>query len=110
MQSREGPSSGEAAPVKVDVEMQEAVKMTGPATNPVSRTATLSFAVNRRAETMIVLYNTLGQRVATVYVGTPHAGEQQRVQIDATGFPSSVYFLRLRAGGRTRTQRLTIVH
>jgi len=96
-------------PVSVDIRMQEAVKLTAPAPNPVSTSANLSFAVKEQAETTIRLYNTLGQQVATVYEGTPQAGEQQRARIDVSGLSSGTYFLRLRADGKTETQRVTVV-
>jgi len=96
-------------PVRVDVPMQEAAKLTAPVPNPAPHTATLSFAVKEQSRTTITLYDTLGQRVDTVYDGVPPAGEQQTARIDATGLPSGTYFLRLQADGRTRTQRLTVV-
>jgi surface protein len=96
-------------PVSVKIQMQEAVKLTAPAPNPVSSTATLSFAVKEQTETTITLYNTLGQRVATLYEGTPQTGEQQRTQLNATGLSSGTYFLRLQAGAHTTTQQVTVV-
>jgi hypothetical protein len=96
-------------PVTVDIQMQEALRLTAPAPNPVSSTATLSFAVKEQTETTITLYNTLGQRVATLYEGTPQAGEQQRTQLDATGLSSGTYFLRLQAGAHTTSQQVTVV-
>ena len=83
--------------------------MTAPAPNPVSSTATLSFAVKEQTETTITLYNTLGQRVATLYGGTPRDGERQRTQLDATGLSSRTYFLRLQAGAHTTSQQVTVV-
>lgn len=96
-------------PVSVDVQMQEALSLEAPAPTPVSTTATLSFAVKEQAETRITLYNTLGQQVATVYKGTPRVGEQQTAQVDVSGLSSGTYFLRMEAGGRTQTRRLTVV-
>jgi hypothetical protein len=96
-------------PVTVDIRMQEALKLTAPAPNPASNSARLSFAVREQAETTIRLYNTLGQQVATVYDGTPQAGEQQRAQLDVTGLSSGTYFLRLHAGGHTTTRQMTVV-
>ncbi|WP_263820563.1 BspA family leucine-rich repeat surface protein [Salinibacter sp.] len=95
-------------PVTVDIRMQEALKL-APAPNPVSGSATLSFAVKEQKETRITLYNTLGQQVATVYRGTPLAGERQTVQLDARALPSGTYFLRLQAGRRTKTERVTVI-
>jgi hypothetical protein len=96
-------------PVTVELQMQEALRLGAPAPNPVSGRATLSFAVQEQAEATLALYNTLGQRVATLYRGTPQAGEQETTQVDATGLSSGTYFLRLRANGQTQTQSLTIV-
>ncbi|MFB6230535.1 MAG: T9SS type A sorting domain-containing protein [Salinibacter sp.] len=102
-------SSSLTDPVSVDIRMQEAVSLKAPAPNPASGTATVSFAVKERAETTIRLYNSLGQRVRAVYEGTPQTGERQTARIDVGGLPSGTYFLRLRAGDQTRTQRLTVV-
>jgi len=89
--------------------MQDAARLGTPAPNPASTDATLSFSVKEQAETTIGLYNTLGQRVAIVYRGTPPAQEEQTVRIEARKLPSGTYFLRLRSGSQMRTQRLTIV-
>lgn len=80
-----------------------------PAPNPASSSATLSFAIKEQRETTIRLYNMLGQQVATVYEGTPQAGEQQTAQVDVSSLPSGTYFLRLRADGKTETRRVTVV-
>ncbi len=102
-------SSSLTDPVSVTVEMQEALQLAAPAPNPVSQSASLSFAVKDEAETRVTLYNTLGQRVRTLYEGTPPAGEHQTTRLDASDLPSGTYFLRLRADGQTETQRLTVV-
>lgn len=96
-------------PVTIELQMQEALRLSAPAPNPVSETATLRFAVKQQAEATIRLYNTLGQQVATVYEGTPQAGEGQVARIDVSGLPSGTYFLRLQDGDKTRTRRLTVV-
>ena len=102
-------SSTLTEPVTVRVQMWELVKLSAPAPNPASTSASLSFAVKERAETTIRLYNTLGQKVATVYEDTPQAGEQQTVQVDVSGLPSGVYFLRLDANERTKSWRLKVM-
>ncbi len=80
-----------------------------PAPHPVQSQATLSFAVKEKQETTLRLYNTLGQRVATLYRGSPTAGETQTVRLSATDLTSGTYFVRLQTGDRTRTQRVTVV-
>ena len=96
-------------PVTVELEMKEPLRLAAPAPNPVSGQATLSFAVKESQTATLRLYDALGQEVATVYEGTPTAGESQAVQFEATDLASGVYFLRLRAGSHVRTQRFTVV-
>ena len=96
-------------PVTVELEMKEPLRLAAPAPNPVSGQATLSFAVKESQTATLRLYDALGQEVATVYEGTPTAGESQAVQFEATDLASGMYFLRLRAGSHVRTQRLTVV-
>ena len=102
-------SSQVHGPISVDVQMQEALKLTAPAPNPVSSTATLSFAVKEKAQATVAVYDLLGRRVQTLYGGTPTPGQQQRVQMNASTLPSGAYLLRLRAAGRTKTQRVTVL-
>jgi hypothetical protein len=99
-------------PVAVEVQMQEALRLAPPAPNPVRDRASVRFAVREKKETTLQLYNTLGQRVATIYRGTPPAGEQRTVQLGSqqlSDLSSGVYFLRLRAGEQTATRRVTVV-
>jgi hypothetical protein len=96
-------------PVILSIQMQEAVTFAAPTPNPVSSTATLSFAVKEQREATIRLFDTLGQQVATVYSGTPQAGEQQTAQVDVSSLASGTYFLQLSTDRRTQTRRLTVV-
>lgn len=96
--------------VTVDVEMQGALTLNAPVPNPVSGDATVSFTVKERVGATLHVYNALGQRVKTVYRGTPPAEQAQTVRVDPSGLASGVYFLRLDVGGQTRTTRMTVVH
>jgi len=95
--------------VRADVRMTESLRLTPPVPNPASGQATLSFAVREATEARVVLYNVLGQRVRTLYDGTPQAGRSETLTFSTTGLPSGVYILQLRAKGQPRTQRLTVV-
>ena len=79
--------------------------------NPVRSNAKVDFAVSERQPVTIGLYNTLGQRVRTVYNGTPQVtGEYVTVDLDASGLASGVYFVRMRgAQGFATTQKLVVV-
>ena len=86
-----------------------ALKLTAPAPNPVSSTATLSFAVKEKAQATVAVYDMLGRKAATLFEGTPTPGESTRLRLDASTLPSGAYLLRLRAAGRTETQRVTVL-
>jgi hypothetical protein len=77
--------------------------------NPVQTQATVEFAVKEQSDVTVSLYNTLGQKVRTVYRGTPTAEETKRVQIDTQDLSSGAYFLRLQGDGVTGTERVTVV-
>lgn len=65
--------------------------------NPFNPTTTICWRQAARGAVEIALYNTLGRRVATVRTGPLQAGEHTW-QIELTGFPTGVYFYRLRMG------------
>ncbi|MEF8940360.1 MAG: T9SS type A sorting domain-containing protein, partial [Salinivenus sp.] len=96
-------------PLRVEVTLQRPLRISGPYPNPVRDRATISFAVNEAAETTITLYNVLGQTVSTLYRGTPAAGAAKTAYLDASTLPNGVYVVRLRAGERTESRRLTVL-
>jgi hypothetical protein len=96
-------------PVVLEVSMQEALTVSAPSPNPARGQASLRVAVREEAEVTAVLYNMLGQRVRTVYRGTPQAGEAERLVVETGDLSSGVYVLQVRAGGERRTRRLTVV-
>jgi CSLREA domain-containing protein len=95
--------------VTVRLGMQEALRVSAPSPNPVRTGATLRFAVKQPAETTVSVYNVLGQRVATLYRGTPAAEETKAVTVSADALPSGAYFLRVTSGEHTETRRFTVV-
>ena len=89
--------------------MDGALHLSTPAPNPASTRATLSFAVQERTRAEVAMYNVLGQRVRTLYEGRPPGEEGRRLTVETETLSSGVYVVRLRAGGRTKTRRLTVV-
>jgi hypothetical protein len=75
--------------------------------NPARRQVTVQYALPASQTATLRLYDMLGRRVKTVTRGEQEG--RHEVQLDVSGLTSGVYFLRLTAGGRTRTQRLTVV-
>ena len=81
-------SSQVYGPIEVDVQMQEAIRLTAPAPNPVSSTATLSFAVKEEAEGSVAVCDMLGRKVQTLFDGRPTPGESTRLRLPSARRPS----------------------
>jgi len=80
--------------------------------NPVQsgQQATVGFAVKERQPVSIELYNTLGQRVRTIYDDTPQVvDELETVTLDIGDLASGLYFVRMRGESFTTTQKLVVV-
>ena len=99
-------SAGYSKEVTVDREVTE-VQLLGTYPNPAQQRATLRYAVPQRQDAKIHLYDILGRRIQIVVNGEQR-GRHER-QLDVSRLVSGVYFLRLAASGKTRTQKLTIV-
>ena len=85
----------------------EEVTLQAPFPNPVRRQATIQFAVPERKKVTLRLYDVLGRRVKTLVDGQQDG--RQQAQFNVSDLSSGVYFLRLRAEGTRRTERLTVV-
>ena len=76
--------------------------------NPVRRQGTLQYALPEASEVSLKVYDILGREVATVERGRKQAGRHQ-VTFEVERLSSGAYFGRLEAGGKTRTQKITVV-
>lgn len=85
-----------------------AASLLAPFPNPFNSSTTVMVELDRRLPVSLVLYNLLGQRVATVMEGWQDAG-RSAYAIARGDLASGVYFLRLTAGSRTATARLVLL-
>jgi hypothetical protein len=76
--------------------------------NPVRRQGTLEYALPKPSEVTLKVYDILGREVATLQRGQKQAGRHQ-VTLETDRLSSGAYFGRLEAGGKTRTQKITVV-
>jgi len=76
--------------------------------NPFNPTTTLRYGLPRRSYVSLVVYNTTGQRVATLVQGEREPGFYE-VSFDATDLASGVYFYRLQAGSFLETRKLLLL-
>jgi hypothetical protein len=96
-------------PTSIRIGLKKALRLTPPAPNPVSSTATLRVGSRDDSQVVVALYNGLGQRVATLYDGTPPPNELQSIRINAQSLSSGSYFVRATTNDHTRTRRVMIV-
>jgi spore coat protein A len=76
--------------------------------NPFNPTTQIRFALPRDSHVRLVIYNALGQAVATLIDDQAPAGFHT-VQLDAGTLSSGVYFYKLTAGDFTQTRKMTLL-
>lgn len=76
--------------------------------NPVRGQTTIRYELPGTAKVRLLLYNALGQRVATL-VDEQQPGGRKQIQFEVPELSSGTYVLRLTAGGQTRSRKLTIL-
>ena len=75
--------------------------------NPFADAATVRFAVQQAEAAEVVAYDVLGRPVATLYRGTPPAGETVTARLDGGALAPGLYVVRLQTeSGRTQLRRL----
>ncbi len=78
--------------------------------NPTTGAATIEFALPEPATSAtLVVTDATGREVARLLDGEAESAGTHAVYLDASRFPAGTYFYTLRADGRTKTKRLTIV-
>lgn len=73
--------------------------------NPFNPTTTFSYTLAAESPVTILIYNSLGQEVATLVDELQPAGQYQATW-NAAGLPSGVYFCQLKANGFVSTRRM----
>jgi hypothetical protein len=83
------------------------VRLVGVYPNPTDNRAVVQFSVSGTAKIKITLHDELGRQVQTVARGWKDGHQSQLV--DVSNLSSGTYFLRLRVGGQTKHERVTVV-
>jgi hypothetical protein len=76
--------------------------------NPFNSSATLPFTLAAPGPTSVVIYNLLGERLATLFDGNAAAGPQA-ARWSPVGVGSGVYLVAIRSSGQVATQRITYI-
>jgi len=77
--------------------------------NPFIRGTEISYRLPKEMRVRVDVFNVLGQRVATV-VDREKAAGYHAVQFDGNGLTTGVYFYRIKAGERTETRKMVLIH
>jgi CSLREA domain-containing protein len=80
-----------------------------PRPNPAVGSVRVSFHVADTAPVELALFNTLGQRVLTVFEGQATPSGMETVDLDVRGLAAGVYVLRLQNGDATAARTITVV-
>jgi len=76
--------------------------------NPFNPTTEIRFAVVKRGRVRLNVYNTRGERVATLVDQVMKAGKQTATW-EARGMPSGIYFYRLESGKQSLTRKMLLL-
>jgi hypothetical protein len=76
--------------------------------NPFNPSTTICYGLPSRSHVSLTVFNTLGQKVATLVQGEQEAGYHELV-FDASGLASGVYLYRLQAGEFVQTKWLLLL-
>jgi hypothetical protein len=76
--------------------------------NPFNPATTISFTLGKGGFTTLVVYNVLGQKVATLVAGNVTAGRHD-VKFDASAVSSGMYFYRLESGNLSSVKKMMLL-
>ena len=76
--------------------------------NPFNSVTTIEFEVYERSFVRLVVYDVLGREVRRPFEGLVGMG-RYRVNFDARGLPSGIYFYRLEVGGQVEVKKMVLV-
>ena len=93
-------------PVQVERTVRQ-LRLQRPLPNPAREQVTVRFAVPERQEAALRLYDVMGREVRTLARGPQEGRTEMRVGL--SDLSSGIYFLRLQAGGTTKTKKMTVV-
>jgi len=77
--------------------------------NPFNPSTVIEFTVQRNGLASLMLYNSLGQSVRTLFEGNVEAGARYTITVRADGLASGTYYYRLSSGGSSAVKRLMLL-
>ncbi len=74
--------------------------------NPFNPQTTIRFSLAQRSRVILTVFNTLGEKVATL-ADRPYAAGEHQIRFDATGLSSGLYFYHMSARSVSKLQNFT---
>ena len=77
--------------------------------NPFNPTTTIKFSVERSEWATLIVYNVLGQEVATLFDGAAEPGRYYKVGLNGSALGSGVYFYRIATPTRSEVKKMLLL-
>jgi hypothetical protein len=77
--------------------------------NPFNPQTEIKFSVDGIDHTVLTVYNTLGEKVATLFDDVAEPGRYYKVRFDGENFASGVYFYRIQSGTRSQLRKFLLL-
>ena len=77
--------------------------------NPFNPSTRIEFSVEQTGQATLIVYNILGDEVATLYAGTAVAGTAYAVAFDGSRLANGAYFCRLTSGEKTELRKMILL-
>jgi hypothetical protein len=76
--------------------------------NPFNRKTTIKYEIPKTSNIKIVLYNSIGQKIKTLYSGEQSIGSHS-IELDGDDMPSGVYIYQIEAGGYIEARKCLLL-
>ena len=87
--------------------MIDGFDLTGNYPNPFNASATIEYILADAVKVQIIVYDALGHRVS-VLVNTIQPAGFHKINFDASGLPTGIYFLNMQAGRFIKTNKMML--
>ena len=95
--------------VEVLIEVPAEARLMPAYPNPFNPSTEIGFSVPVDGRAEVLVFDGLGREVRSLFAGEARGGTHYRLDFDAAGMPSGVYFSVLRFNGRVRTEKMLLV-
>ena len=77
--------------------------------NPFNPSTRIQFSVEQSGHATLIVYNILGDQVATLFAGTAESGRSYTVAFDGSNLANGAYFCRLTSGEKTELRKMVLL-